>query len=76
MGRMGEHINGLHGSHLVLGVEVLQVAGLRGGVAADIDDALRGGPEDSLHHVGVHTGTWGVGDDYVGTTVRLDEVIG
>ena len=76
MGRMGEHINGLHGGHLVLGVEVLQVAGLRGGVAADIDDALRGGPEDSLYNVGVHTGTWGVGDDYVGATMRLDEVIG
>ena len=39
--RLREHIHGLDGRHAVVGVEERQVAGLRGRVAADIDDALR-----------------------------------
>ena len=76
MGGVGEHVDRLHGDHLVGGVEVGQVAGLRGGVATDIDDAARACAEDGLHHVGVHAGTWRVGDEHVGSAVQGDELIG
>ena len=43
---MWEHINWLYCCHLVRLVHHLQVARLRGRIATDVDDALRGGIED------------------------------
>ena len=73
---MREHIDGLHGGDAIISVHVMQVTGLCGRVAADIDDALGGSTQDGLHHVGMHTGTWRVGDDDVRPPVFSDEVIG
>ena len=76
MGGVGEHVNGLYGDYFVAGVEQGKVAGLGGGVAADIDDALGVGIEYDLYDVGVHAGTGRVGDDDIGMTVLTDEVVG
>ena len=76
VGRVGEHVDGLDSGHAVVGVEVVEVTGLSGGVARDVDDALGGCPKDGLHHIGVHAGTGRVGDDHVGATVLGDEVVG
>ena len=76
VGRVGEHVDGLDSGYTVVSVEIVEVTGLCGGVAGDIDDALGSCPEDGLHHIGVHAGTWWVSDDHIGTTVLSDEVIG
>ena len=73
---VGEHVDGLYGHDLVVGIEILEIACLGGGVAADVDDAAGSGTEDGLHHVGVHACPWRVGDDDVGTTMTGDEVVG
>ena len=73
---MWEHVHGLHGLHPILGVEHLQVACLCGRVAADVYHPLRCGVEDGLHHIGMHTSPWRVGDDDVGTSVCRHKVIG
>ena len=70
---MGEHVDGLYGGDAVFGVERGEVAGLRGGVAADVDDAARGGGEDGLDDAGMHTGARRVGDDDVGAALGGDE---
>ena len=75
VGRMGEHIDGLDSGYTVVSVEIVEVTGLCGGVAGDIDDALGSCPEDGLHHIGVHTGTWRVSDDHIGTAMLSNEVI-
>ena len=72
---MGEHIHGLYGRHLVLGIEQLEVACLGGGVAADIDDAAGLGEQNHVDDVVVHAGTWRVGDDDIGAAVLVDEVL-
>lgn len=74
--RVREHVDGLHGHDLVGGVKQLQVASLRGGVAADVDDLLRPDLQQLLNDLLGHSGTGRVGDDEVGATVRLDEVVG
>ena len=71
-----EHIYGLHLYHLVLLVQVLQVARLCSRIARYINDAVWGCAQNSLHNVGMHTGTWGVGDDDVRTSVLCDKVVG
>ena len=72
--RVGEHIYWLNALHLVCHVEQLQVASLRGGIATDIDDALRVGKEDGVDDVLVHSGSWRVSNDDVGFAVLLDEI--
>ena len=73
---VGEHVDGLDASDLIAFAEELQVAGLGGGVAADVDDfAWRRGEELGDHFL-VHAGAWGVGDHYVGSAVGGDEVGG
>lgn len=73
---MGEHIDGLHGIHTVKRIKKLEVARLGGRVATDIDHTLGSGIEDYLHHIGVHTRTWGVGDDDVRPSVLFYKGIG
>ena len=73
---VGEHVDGLHSLHTVIGVEQRQVAGLRGGVATDVDDAAGRGVKDDVDHVGVHAGARRVGDDDVGPAMSADEVVG
>ena len=72
---MWEHIHWLHGCHLVIVVEQLEVARLGGRVAAHIDNALWSGEEDGVDDISVHTGTRWVGDDHVGTSVGIDEIL-
>ena len=73
---MGEHVDRLDSGNAVIDVEVMEVAGLCGGVARDVDDSLGGSPEDSLHDVGVHAGTRWIGDDHVRTAMFMDEIVG
>ena len=73
---VGEHVDGLDGGDTVVHVQVVQVAGLGGRIARDVDNALGGSSEDGLYHIGVHTGTGRVGDDDVGTSVLSDEIVG
>ena len=72
---MWEHVHRLYDCHMIVHVQRLQVAGLGGRITADVDDAPWGCPEDGLHHVGMHAGTWGVGDDDVRTAMLTDEVV-
>ena len=76
MWRMGEHVDGLYGSDTIVGIHQLQVTGLCGWVAADIDNTFWSCIEDGFHHVRVHTGAWGIGDDDVWATVLGNEVVG
>lgn len=73
---MGKHIDGLDLSDIVVGIEESQVAGLRGGIAADIDDSTRCGIEDDANDIGVHACTRWIGDDDVGTAVAADKLVG
>ena len=72
---MGEHVDGLDSGNTVVGVEVVEVTGLCGRVAGDVDDALGSSTEDGLDDVGMHAGTGWVGDDHVRTAVLGDEVV-
>ena len=76
MWRMWEHVNGLHGCDTIIGIHQLQVTGLCGRVAADIDNTFGGCIEDGSHYVGVHAGTWWVGDDDIRTSVLGNKVVG
>ena len=73
---VGEHVDGLDSGDTVVHVQVVQVAGLGGRIARDVDNALGGSSEDGLYHVGVHAGTGWVGDDDVRTAVLGNEVVG
>ena len=72
---MWEHIHGLYCHYAVVCIHVVQVAGLSGGIAGYIDDALGGCTQDGLNDVRVHTGSWGVGDNDIGPSVLGDEVV-
>lgn len=71
-----EHVDGLHRHHLVGRVKQLQVAGLCGGVAADVDNLLGADLQQLFPHLLGHARTGRVGDDDVGTAVAGDEVVG
>ena len=73
---MREHIYRLHGYYAILLVEVVQVACLCSRVATDVDDALGGSPQNGLHHIGMHAGTWRVSDNHIGLAVLSDELVG
>ena len=73
---MWEHIDGLDLSDTVVGIEESQVAGLRGGITADVDDSARCGIEDDTNDIWVHAGTRWVGNDDVGTAVAADKLVG
>ena len=76
MGCMWEHVDGLHGCHAVVGIHIVQVTGLCGRIAADVDDALGGCIQNGFHHVRVHAGTRRVSDDDVRPSVLSNEVVG
>ena len=76
MRRVGEHIHGLHLDDLILLVQILQVASLRGGIARYIDDAVGGCTKNGFHYIWVHASTWRVGDDDIRTAVLCDEIVG
>ena len=69
-----EHVHRLYCHHFILYIQELQVASLGSRVAADIDDALRLGIQDNIHHIGVHTCTGRVGDDDVGPAMLGNEI--
>ena len=73
---VGEHIHRLHFCHAVVTIHHAQVTRLGGWIAADIDDALRLGIQYGLHHIGMHTGTWRVGNDNVRPAMLGNEVVG
>ena len=73
---VGEHIDGLDAGHVVAVGEQLEVAGLGGGVAADIDYLARGDSEELADDFLVHAGARGIGDDDIGGAVEGDEVVG
>lgn len=68
-----EHVDGLYVADVVGGCEEADVAGLSGGVAADVDDASGLHGEELLDYFFVHAGTRGVGDDNIGTAVECDK---
>ena len=73
---VGKHVDGLDGGNTVVGIEVVQVAGLCGRVARDVDDTLGGCPENGFYHIGMHAGTGRIGDDDIRTTMFGDEIVG
>ena len=73
---VGEHVDGLDAAEAVFGGEEADVACLRGGVAADVDDAPGLHGEELLDHFLVHAGARGVGDDDVGAALLGDELGG
>ena len=70
---MGEHIDRLHGSDPIIGVEQRQVARLRGGIATHINDARRSGPPDHLDDRLIDTRTRRIENNDVGVPVGSDE---
>ena len=70
-----EHVDWLHACYLVLYVEQTQVARLGGGIAAHVHDALGFGKENGVDYVVMHAGSWGVGNDNVGTTIFVDKLL-
>ena len=75
MMRLREHVNGLNGHNSIGCIESLKVTGLRGRIATHIDYAARVSEKDGVNHVIVHTGTRGVGDDYIRTAVPDNELL-
>ena len=71
-----KHIDGLYAAHLVAGGQEADVAGLCGGVAADVYDASGLHGQELLHHFFVHAGAWRVGYDDVGPSLFGNEVGG
>ena len=69
-----EHVHWLYLSDTILFVHQLKVASLSGRVTTDIDDALRGCMEYSLHYVGVHASTGRVSDNHIGMSVLSNEL--
>ena len=70
-----EHVNWLHAYYLVLHVKQAQVARLGGRIAAHVHDTLGLGKENGVNYVVMHTGSWGIGDDNVGTTIFIDKLL-
>ena len=68
-----EHVDGLYVADVVGGCEEADVAGLSGGVAADVDDASGLHGKELLDYFFVHAGARGVGDDNIGTAVECDK---
>ena len=71
-----EHVDRLDAGHPVFGNQKGEVAGLCGGVAADIYNFSWLHGEQLLDHFFVHAGAWRVGDDHVGLAVGDHEVGG
>lgn len=69
-----EHIHWLYCHHAIVLVKQLQIACLGGRIATHIDHLARCGKEDDIYHIGMHAGTWRVGDNHIGTTMTLDEL--
>ena len=76
MWRVGEHVDGLDRGDTIIGVEVVEVAGLGGRIARDVDDAPWGSAEDGFHDVRMHASPRRVGDDHIRTAMLGDEVVG
>ena len=72
---VGEHIHWLHCCHAIVFVHIVQVASLCGWVATNVYDTLWSCLKDGLNHIGMHSGTWWVGDDDIGLTVLCDKLV-
>ena len=72
---VGEHIYRLYAQHLVLHIKQAEVAGLRGGVTAHVNDALGLSEKDGIDNIIMHAGTRGVSDNDIGTTILVDEFL-
>ena len=71
----GEHVHGLYFSDRVARGKEREVTGLRGGIAAHIDNARRGYLQEFLDYLGVHARARRVGDDTAGEPVTREEFI-
>ena len=72
---MGEHVHGLHRFHFILLVQQGKIPGLRGGIAAHVDNATWLCAQDNINHVGMHACPGWIGDDYVGLSVLSHELV-
>ena len=72
---MGEHVNWLNLSYLIVCVHRLKVACLCGRVARYVNYSVWCSIQYCFYYVGVHTSTWRVGDDNVGAAVFCYELI-
>ena len=75
MMRMWEHIDRLDFPHGVCLVQQIQVTGLRGWITTYINDTFGTREQDCLDYVIMHTGTWRVGDDYIRSSMFVDEIL-
>ena len=73
MGGMWEHIDGLYFCYPIIRIQLLQVTSLCGRITGYIDDTLRSCPEDGFDNIGMHTCTWWVSDNDIGTTMFSDK---
>ena len=64
-----EHIDRLNGNNLVSLIKNGYVAGLCGGIAADVDYALRSGLEYHINHIRMHSGAGRIGYYDIGPAV-------
>ena len=71
-----EHVDRLHGSHLIFLVHELQVACLGSRVTAHIHYAVGVGAKNGVNHVGVHASAWRVCYDHVGLSMLSNELVG
>ena len=72
--RMRKHVYRLYCHDLIVRIKKLEVAGLGGRVAADIDYALGSRTDDDIDDIGMHSGTRRVGDDDIRLAVLCDKV--
>lgn len=73
--RMGEHIYGLHSHYAIHPIHQLQIARLRGGVAAHIHDSLGRGTQYHIDHTLIDTRARRIQDHYIGVAVARHEVV-
>ena len=73
--RVREHVDRLHGHHLVGLVKQLKVTGLGGGIAADIHDFPGTDFQQLFDDAFSHACTRRVGDDEIRTAVGFDEIV-
>ena len=72
--RVGEHVDGLYATNIILGRQKTKVAGLRGGVATDVYNLSWRCRQQLGDNTFMHSGTRRVGDDHIRSAIRLDEL--
>ena len=68
-----EHIDRLNAGYLIVRTQQFDVAGLRCRIAANVNNFLWGTIQNSIYHIGVHTGAGWVGNNNVGFAMLINK---